>query len=727
MSFIVKLPNPYPNFSPTQFNRLTSRLGIRQKIVYGYSLAISLAILGGTTGIIFQQYNYTRAAEQVEKVRVRINSLNNLQTAILQARSQQRELLLISNDIEDLEQETPIFIQKLLELKELIKETQIFLNNSTPYFKDLGEDKEDLARHYTQLTSLIIKYENILQIYYPELKTVLEGIEPSTVKTKKLPSAQQALTKFINGKTTVRLNYLTDELSKLINLYQEREAKAGDRLYDEAGDLGSLIIIISLLVSAAIAVILAVYTSKAIAQPIEAITKVAQQVTEESNFNLQAPVTTEDEVGKLTISLNQMIRRVATYTQDIKQKQHQLDNFFNISFDMLCIAGFDGYFKFVNPAFEKTLGYTIEELLSSQFIDFVHPEDKAATIAESEKLSTGITTSYHFQNRYRCKDGSYKWLAWTSVQSSQEKLIYASARDITPTKVAEEALREQTTKLSQTLQELQQTQSQLIQTEKMSSLGQMVAGIAHEINNPINFIYGNLEHTSEYLQDLLRLVHIYQQHPYSSPEIEEVSEEIDLEFITEDVPKMLSSMKVGAKRIQQMVLSLRNFSRLDEAEVKDVNLHEGIDSTLLILSNKLKKEVKVIKQYGNLPLIECYPAQINQVFMNIISNAIDALLTDEKKSNKQIIIKTIKTSDNKIQVRIRDNGSGIPSPIKDKIFDPFFTTKPVGQGTGLGLSICYQIIEKHGGKISVNSQIGEGTEFAIALPLKQTSSQPVSA
>ncbi|MBD2002077.1 MULTISPECIES: ATP-binding protein [Cyanophyceae] len=727
MSFIVKLPNPYPNFSPTQFNRLTSRLRIRQKIVYGYSLAISIAVLGGTTGIIFQQYNYARAAEQVEKVRVRINSLNNLQTAILQARSQQRELLLISNDIEDLEQETPIFIQELLELKELIKETQIFLNNSTPYFKDLGEDKEDLARHYTQLTSLINKYENILQIYDQELKTVLEGIEPSTVKTKKLPSAQQALTKFINGKTTVRLNYLTDELSKLINLYQEREAKAGDRLYDEAGNLGSLIIIISLLVSAAIAVILAVYTSKAIAQPIEAITKVAQQVTEESNFNLQAPVTTEDEVGKLTISLNQMIRRVATYTQDIKQKQHQLDNFFNISFDMLCIAGFDGYFKFVNPAFEKTLGYTTEELLSSQFIDFVHPEDKAATIAESEKLSTGITTSYHFQNRYRCKDGSYKWLAWTSVQSPQEKLIYASARDITPTKVAEEALREQATKLSQTLQELQQTQSQLIQTEKMSSLGQMVAGIAHEINNPINFIYGNLEHTSEYLQDLLRLVHIYQQHPYSSPEIEEVSEEIDLEFITEDVPKMLSSMKVGAKRIQQMVLSLRNFSRLDEAEVKDVNLHEGIDSTLLILSNKLKKEVKVIKQYGNLPLIECYPAQINQVFMNIISNAIDALLTDEKKSNKQIIIKTIKTSDNQIQVRIRDNGLGIALPIKDKIFDPFFTTKPVGQGTGLGLSICYQIIEKHGGKISVNSQIGEGTEFAIALPLKQTSSQPVSA
>lgn len=727
MSFIVKLPNRYPNFSPTQFNRLTSRLGIRQKIVYGYSLAISIAVLGGTTGIIFQQYNYTRAAEQVEKVRARINSLNNLQTAILQARSQQRELLLISNDIEELEQETPSLIQELLELKELIEETQIFLNNSTPYFKDLGEDKEDLARHYTQLTSLINKYENILQVYYPELKTVLEGIEPSTVKTKKLPSAQQALTKFINGKTTVRLNYLTDELSKLINLYQEREAKAGDRLYDEAGDLGSLIIIISLLVSAAIAVILAVYTSKAIAQPIEAITKVAQQVTEESNFDLQAPVTTEDEVGKLTISLNQMIQRVAIYTQEIKQKQQQLDNFFNISFDMLCIAGFDGYFKFVNPAFEKTLGYTPEELLTSQFIDFVHPEDKAATIAESEKLSTGITTSYHFENRYRCKDGSYKWLAWTSVQSLQEKLIYASARDITPTKLAEEALREQATKLSQTLQELQQTQSQLIQTEKMSSLGQMVAGIAHEINNPINFIYGNLEHTSEYLQDLLRLVRIYQHHPYSSTEIEEVSEEIDLEFIAEDVPKMLSSMKVGARRIQQMVLSLRNFSRLDEAEVKDVNLHEGIDSTLLILNNKLKKEVNVIKQYGELPLIECYPAQLNQVFMNILSNAIDALSTQQKVSNKQIIIRTTVTSGNHIQVRIRDNGIGIPSHIKDKIFDPFFTTKPVGQGTGLGLSICYQIIEKHGGKISVNSQIGEGTEFAIALPLKQASSLPVSA
>ncbi|MBD2741823.1 PAS domain S-box protein [Coleofasciculus sp. FACHB-1120] len=275
--------------------------------------------------------------------------------------------------------------------------------------------------------------------------------------------------------------------------------------------------------------------------------------------------------------------------------------------------------------------------------------------------------------------------------------------------------------LEQTLQELQETQTQLIQAEKMSSLGQMVAGIAHEFNNPVNFIHGNLQHANNYIQDLLDLVELYQQqYPEPTPEIESFVEKIELEFTAKDLPKMLSSMNIGTQRIRELVLSLRNFSRLDEADMKAADLHEGIDNTLLILNNRLKKEVEVIKHYGNLPFIECYPAQLNQVFMNILNNAIDALLGQKEQSEKQIVISTQVIANNQISVRIRDNGSGIYQPIIEKIFDPFFTTKEVGKGTGLGLSISYQIIEKHGGKIFVSSQFGEGTEFAISLPIKQS-------
>ncbi|MBD2690704.1 sensor histidine kinase [Anabaena catenula] len=283
----------------------------------------------------------------------------------------------------------------------------------------------------------------------------------------------------------------------------------------------------------------------------------------------------------------------------------------------------------------------------------------------------------------------------------------------------EQRVEERTQQLQQTLQELKDTQGQLIQTEKMSSLGEMVAGIAHEINNPINFIYGNIQCAENYLEDLVDLLNLYQeQYPHENLIIEEKIADIDLEFLTEDVSKMFFSMKIGAQRIREIVLSLRNFSRLDEAEMKDVNIHEGIDNTLLILNHRLNKQIQVIKNYGDLPLIDCYPAQLNQVFMNIISNGIDALLEYENKDNKQIFINTLKLDNNYIKVVIRDNGPGILPEIINKLFDPFFTTKPVGKGTGLGLSICYQIIEKHQGKIEVISAVAQGTEFVITLPIK---------
>jgi PAS domain S-box-containing protein len=285
--------------------------------------------------------------------------------------------------------------------------------------------------------------------------------------------------------------------------------------------------------------------------------------------------------------------------------------------------------------------------------------------------------------------------------------------------------------IEKALADLQKTQSQLIQTEKMSSLGQLVAGVAHEINNPVNFIYGNLNYTNQFVQNLLDAIALYQKnYPEPIPEITKFLEDIDLEFMKQDLPKMLRSMKIGAERIRQIVLSLRNFSRTDQEGKKPFNIHEGLDSTLLILQNRLKAysdhpAVNLTKRYGNIPIVSAYAGQLNQVFMNILSNAIDAI-DDSPKDMHSIseisIITEFKPSvghqQSMVVIRIADNGHGIPEEICKKLFDPFFTTKPVGKGTGLGLSISYQIVvEKHQGRLECFSKVGEGTEFRIEIPI----------
>ncbi|WP_413167233.1 GAF domain-containing protein [Capilliphycus salinus ALCB114379] len=296
--------------------------------------------------------------------------------------------------------------------------------------------------------------------------------------------------------------------------------------------------------------------------------------------------------------------------------------------------------------------------------------------------------------------------------------------------------------LSQTLEELRQTQTQLIQTEKMSGLGRLVAGIAHEINNPVSFIYGNLAYTREYSDNLLQLLELYQKYyPQPADEIQEYAESIELDFLVSDLPKIVSSMRMGADRIRQLVLSLRNFSRLDEAEIKAVDIHEGIDNTLMILQHRLRgssssPEIQVIKNYGDLPLVECYAGLLNQVFMNIIANGIDAVEESynqfKKKRSQNTVYSpkiSIKTSvigenssaDKRAEISIIDNGLGIKAEYLPHIFDPFFTTKPIGQGTGLGLSISYQIIvEKHRGTLQCISQPEKTTEFIISIPIYQS-------
>lgn len=298
---------------------------------------------------------------------------------------------------------------------------------------------------------------------------------------------------------------------------------------------------------------------------------------------------------------------------------------------------------------------------------------------------------------------------------------------------SEIAATSQAQRLSQVLQELQDKQAQLIQAEKMSSLGQMVAGMAHEINNPVNFISGNLTYAQNYFYDLLHLIHTYQKHcQFPDPEIQQQIEEIDLEFIISDFPEIIASMKGGTERIQQLIQSLKRFSHLDEAENKAVNLHHGIDSTLQILQHRLqgqpgRPDIDVVREYGELPVVECYAGQMNQVYLNLISNAIDAvdvwLEQNSDRASQQRIptirVRTELTADNWVLVRIADNGIGMSPETQKRLFDPFFTTKPVGRGTGLGLSICYQIVvQQHQGEIWCSSVAGQGSEFWIKIPLK---------
>ncbi|MEB3231178.1 MAG: response regulator [Leptolyngbyaceae bacterium] len=293
---------------------------------------------------------------------------------------------------------------------------------------------------------------------------------------------------------------------------------------------------------------------------------------------------------------------------------------------------------------------------------------------------------------------------------------------------------QRTAELKAALQKIQQSQMQLVQSEKMVVLGQLVAGVAHEINNPVNFIHGNLAHVQDYTDDILAFIELYQQHKeHCPPELQQALTQLDLEFIQEDLPKTLGSMKVGTKRICEIVRSLRNFSRVDEAECKAVDIHEGIDSTLLILQHRLKAkgelpEIEVIRDYGSLPLVECFAGSLNQVFMNILANAIDALdechdlceQSDVPRQSSQIIVRTKVVNDQWVQIAIADNGFGIPEAIQQRIFDPFFTTKPVGKGTGMGMSISHQIItEKHRGTLICNSIPGQGAEFIIQIPTRQ--------
>jgi len=403
---------------------------------------------------------------------------------------------------------------------------------------------------------------------------------------------------------------------------------------------------------------------------------------------------------------------------------------------------------FISERFQEITGY--EHRPNIDYFDEwktgTHPDDLDLVIQAFQDHLDRKTPHYIIEYRLLCYNSAYKWILsrgqalWD--ESGKAVRIVGSITDITERKQAEEALRqsdarerERAQQLEQALLELRSTQTQLVQTEKMSSLGQLVAGIAHEVNNPVNFIHANITYLKQYTKQLLDLVTLYQQeYPEPKSKIRDLIEEIDLGFMAGDLIKIVGSMQVGTERIRQIVLSLRNFSRLDEAQMKSVDIHAGIDSTLLILQHRLKASdkwpiIQIVKDFGKLPLVECYASQLNQVFMNIIANGIDAIeeryqklsVAEAEANPGRISICTMMTTQKTVIVEISDNGTGIPENVRNRIFNPFFTTKEVGKGTGLGMSISHSIVvEKHKGKIECISSIGCGTTFQIEIPIGTT-------
>ena len=614
------------------FQRSLNRLNVSQKIGFGYAVAISIAVCGSMSGILISNHYRIQANEKQEHAHKQVEMVQKLQDSILQLRIHQQQLIPLLNQPEKFKDEYSHFLEHAATLRYNWSNIKYFIFNS---YKTYQNHSSVVVAD--RIPKLLKTYRGVPEAYLEEIGKILQQIDSLNLDSpEKITTAQKVLLDFTNNSLALKFDAISDDLVGLLKV-SDANYLVAEKALKHADKIHFWVTSGSILLSTMLAILFAYYISISISHPLKNLTYLAQEVTQESNFELQASVTTADEIGVLATSFNQMILKVKQLLAEQIDANHKLESY--------------------NDSLEEKVEKRSQELIDKNSI------------------------------------------------------------------------------LENTLKELKKTQGQLIQTEKMSSLGQLVAGVAHEINNPVNFIHGNIRHAREYAEDLLRLVELYQaEYPNPSVTIQEEVESIDLDFMREDLPKLLSSMKVGSERIREIVKSLRNFSRLDEAEYKPANIHEGIDSTLMILQNRLKAKsdtagIEIIKEYGELPLVECYPGQLNQVFMNLLTNAIDAL---DEHNQKTISFEEIKTKPSQIRIStqvldsesiticIADNGPGISPEIVSQLFDPFFTTKAVGKGTGLGLAISYNIIvEKHHGDLKWVSQLSEGTEFMIRIPIAQ--------
>ncbi|MBD2637067.1 HAMP domain-containing histidine kinase [Limnothrix sp. FACHB-881] len=547
------------NFKPT---------AIRSKIASGYLVALGIPIIGASIGILIGNHYQAAADQKLAEYREDQKRLLDLQINIL-SNLPAKSLSPFTHDPVTFRKAGQALIKRIETVSELTEGMAI---DDRPLF--------------TQNRTAFKQYATVVAEFSRFVQRSIEVIQPLTGSVKNQYKVDAEIGKLLRSQefnnfiafTNVLESLNIDANQELLTAVQERREAENFRLMMAIGS-----IFLALLVS----VLLGNYTSRTIAQPIEDLASLAQQVTHDANTRLRADVTTVDEVGTLAQSVNQLIEWVENYTRD-----------------------------------------------------------------------------------------------------------------------------------------LQAAQLQLVQTEKMSSLGELVGGLAHEINNPISFIYGNLGYVDQYVSDLIYLVKYYQEkYPQDETDVDMEEKIEELEFVIEDLPKLLISMKSGAERIRELVVSLRNFSRLDEADLKTVDLHEGLENTLLMLNYRLQHcrledDIQITKHYGDLPEVECYPAQLNQVFMNVLDNAID-VLSDESILHPEITLSTRVIDSQWVQLSIADNGPGIEEAIQSKLFDPFFTTKPIGQGTGLGLAIAYQVVQQHEGQIQVISAPGQGTTIQIELPIRQ--------
>lgn len=600
--------------SPTNFSsnhavtRWLSRLKVSQKIGIGYGITLLIAIFGTSLGFIAVDKRY-QAVLQHQKDSV--EELEVIYNLMFQAAEVQKHQLLFASLLDkpqDLSHNYQNFLEHKKEFQKAWKDFALL----TAKFRHNNEDDSEV--HIKALKDIIQKYEQVPKLYLEEVDRFVNEVNLDN-QTKDTTLQRIKIIEFIKNPIAIAINDFSDDLQTLKAKVSIDHVK-NQTAYKTVENLRLVITAVIMLLSVGLAIIISIYISRTIAHPLQVLTQTAETIVQKSDFSIQVPIITEDEVGVLGQVINQLIQRVENLlkTQEL---------------------------------YSQTLEQKVDE---------------------------------------------------------RTQALYSKNKD-----------------LKKTLQELKQTQAQLIQNEKMSSLGQLVGGIAHEINNPVNFIHGNIACTKEYVKDIYNLLQLYQtEFPNPPQNIQDEILEIDLDFLIKDLDKILQSMHTGTTRIRDIIISLRNFSRLDESDVKTVDIHEGIDSSLIILQSRFKAtgtrpKIETVRNYSYLPAIECYPGQLNQAIMNLLNNAIDSL---EHQQAPLINIST-KLIDDSIHIYITDNGVGMSEEVKSKSFDPFFTTKPVGQGTGLGLSVSYKIIvEQHNGKLYCNSTPHKGTEFVIELPVK---------